>query len=199
MLISDDDSSVVVGTVSDRPTISRWVKNKFGEYVCATSVLLKSPILSMQYATSEEGFDYGTIWAGCADGSLLKVDKHGDIVQKFFVSGAGIRALAVTPSAIFVGAANGDVAKVNPASGSKTPVLPSHSDAVVSIGARDGVLVTGSRDGTLIVWSTKDPAMPKPQYTMKGMKVWLGNVEVDETRIVTDGADNQVLVHDFSL
>ena len=35
-------------------------------------------------------------------------------------------------------------------------------------------------------------------YGLAGYKVWLGSVSTDGTRLVSDGQDNRVIVHDFS-
>ena len=105
--------------------------------------------------------------------------------------------------------------------------LPRHSGMVVSLqgcrGPASGVLVSGAQDGTLRVWDFADDHKtdivskvdagsvdgsgsgdinihPIVLYQLAGYKVWLGSVCVDEKglRLVSDGADNSVVVHDFS-
>jgi WD40 repeat protein len=51
-------------------------------------------------------------------------------------------------------------------------------------------------DGTLRIW---DLSLEKFVYQFVGYKVWLGSVWTDGDRIVSDGADNTLIVHDFSL
>ena len=39
---------------------------------------------------------------------------------------------------------------------------------------------------------------PEVCYGLGGYKVWLGSVCVDDKRLISDGSDNTVVVHDFS-
>ncbi len=93
---------------------------------------------------------------------------------------------------------------------------------------QNGLLVSGSQDGTLRVYDfcydisaegddesseqyateydagSDDPPHvdihPVILYQLAGYKVWLSSICVDEKglRLVTDGADNTVVVHDYS-
>lgn len=101
--------------------------------------------------------------------------------------------------------------------------LPPHSGMVVSLTACKkngaGMLVSGAQDGTLRVWDFSDDPLnegdefsseydagvdpdfqPLVLYQLVGYKVWLGSICVDEEglRLVSDGSDNSVVVHDFS-
>ena len=60
-------------------------------------------------------------------------------------------------------------------------------------------MITGAHDGTLRVWDDAGGVEGNPRclYGFQGYKVWLGSVHTDGTRLVADGSDNQVLVHDF--
>lgn len=96
---------------------------------------------------------------------------------------------------------------------------PDHGGPVVSLAAvcsgnsvadsnlgTKGLFVSGAHDGTLRVWDLEpdggrggdSPAPGKPLYGLGGFKVWLGSVQTDGRRIVSDGRDNVVAVHDFS-
>lgn len=83
------------------------------------------------------------------------------------------------------------------------PLTPPHGGPVVSLtpvgGAGEGLLLSGAHDGTLRVWEVGD-GVPggKALYGLGGYKVWLGSVCSDGRRIVSDGNDNRVHVHDFS-
>lgn len=93
-------------------------------------------------------------------------------------------------------------------------MLPFHNAPVVSIATRKGGLViTGSTDGSLRVWDctgksnksddekdTSNEQSSKSLYCLIGYKVWLGSVCIDEEgrRLLSDGSDNTVVVHDFS-
>ena len=39
---------------------------------------------------------------------------------------------------------------------------------------------------------------PKCLYGLAGYKVWLGSICSDGRRLVSDGADNKIIIHDFS-
>ena len=99
---------------------------------------------------------------------------------------------------------------------------PSHGGAVVALRGRDtsGLLVSGARDGTMRVWDLSAAAAAgkgsddgggdgdgdgggggggaaKCLYGLGGYKVWLGSICTDGRRLVSDGSDNTVVVHDF--
>lgn len=95
-------------------------------------------------------------------------------------------------------------------------LLPSHGGAVVALRGRasSGLLVSGARDGTMRVWDLSASAAAKGTdggsdggggasaaakclYGLGGYKVWLGSICTDGRRLVSDGSDNTVVVHDF--
>ena len=57
-----------------------------------------------------------------------------------------------------------------------------------------GMLVSASLDGSMRVW---DVETAHCIYQFVGYKVWLGSLWADNSRIVSDGSDNTVIVHDF--
>ena len=66
--------------------------------------------------------------------------------------------------------------------------------------------MSGAHDGTLRLWDLSAPAadgVPGEDgitclFGLGGYKVWLGSVWTDGRRIVSDGRDNALVVHDFS-
>jgi len=102
---------------------------------------------------------------------------------------------------------------------------PTHSGPVVALTSPShGLLISGSQDGTIRVWDcshqlTKDEEelmsleqedgtsydsergkdrRPRCLYALTGYKAWLGSVFTNENKLVSDGADNTIVVHDFS-
>jgi WD40 repeat protein len=57
-----------------------------------------------------------------------------------------------------------------------------------------GMLVSGGLDGSLRVWDMEEGAS---LYQFVGYKIWMGAIWTDGYRLVTDGSDNNVIVHDF--
>jgi WD40 repeat protein len=104
-------------------------------------------------------------------------------------------------------------------------IRPKHMGPVVSLASPSpGLFVTASHDGTMRVWdcvlgedeedevddeeddtaemASERPTgtklkMPKVLYALSGYKVWLGSVFANDRKLVSDGADNTVIVHSF--
>lgn len=96
-------------------------------------------------------------------------------------------------------------------------IRPKHMGPVVSLASPSpGLFVTASHDGTMRVWdcavgededdledddeevaNSMKPKMPKVLYALSGYKVWLGSVFANNRKLVSDGADNTVIVHSF--
>lgn len=100
-------------------------------------------------------------------------------------------------------------------------IRPKHMGPVVSLASPSpGLFVTASHDGTMRVWdcahndedddvedddddSTElgangsNTKTPKVLYALSGYKVWLGSVFANNRKLVSDGADNTVIVHSF--
>jgi len=46
--------------------------------------------------------------------------------------------------------------------------------------------------------NSKSSSRPTCMYALTGYKVWLGSIVTDGKRLISDGADNTIVVHDFS-
>jgi hypothetical protein len=81
---------------------------------------------------------------------------------------------------------------------------PKHVGPVISLASGPGGLVVSvGHDGILRITHTGigfEGSKPKPLYGLGGYKVWVGSVRVDDEgkRLVSDGMDDAVVVHDFS-
>lgn len=60
-----------------------------------------------------------------------------------------------------------------------------------------GVMLSAGQDGSLRVWNISETDSHY-LYQFIGYKVWLGTLWTDGLRVVSDGADNSIIVHDFS-
>ncbi|KAL3815262.1 hypothetical protein ACHAXA_002798 [Cyclostephanos tholiformis] len=79
-------------------------------------------------------------------------------------------------------------------------VKPSHRGPVLSMTSRPGgILISAGHDGMLRVSCLSKP-VPRALYGLGGYKVWIGSICVDDEgkRLLSDGRDDVVVVHDFS-
>jgi len=99
---------------------------------------------------------------------------------------------------------------------------PNHQGAVLTMASPSpGLLVTGAQDGNVRVWDCSSRKIsevdavddekteaqyddvgeadnrPRCLYAMTGYKVWLGSMFADNKKLVSDGADNTIIVHSF--
>jgi WD40 repeat protein len=90
---------------------------------------------------------------------------------------------------------DGEVDMANPFTDRIRPMRPRHNAPLKCIASpAPGLLVSGGQDGTVGVWDMEDA---KCLYKFNGYKAWLGSIWTDGVRLVTDGADNTVILHDF--
>jgi len=86
---------------------------------------------------------------------------------------------------------------------------PSHQGPVMCLASPcPGLWVSGAQDGRVRVWRIEQQksnnntdeqyAESECLYEFGGYKVWVGSLWTDGTRLVSDGADNTVIMHDFS-
>lgn len=102
-------------------------------------------------------------------------------------------------------------------------IRPNHLGPIVDLASpAPGLFISGSHDGTMRVWScdttsrernkdadtndkdkTKNRGVhgsnkkPKVLYALSGYKVWLGSIFANRRKLVSDGADNSIIVHAF--
>jgi WD40 repeat protein len=89
---------------------------------------------------------------------------------------------------------------------------PRHGGSVVALASRQGgLMISGAQDGTLRVWDCWEKSnnsdsnyssfkvKPTLLYNFVGYKVWLGSVCSDGNCLLSDGSDNSIIVHDFSV
>jgi WD40 repeat protein len=96
---------------------------------------------------------------------------------------------------------------------------PNHLGPVVAlVSPAPGLLVSGALDGSMRVWDcspssdndeedeeeaqyddvqAKD-SRPQCLYALSGYKVWLGSMFANRNKLVSDGADNTIIVHSFT-
>lgn len=90
---------------------------------------------------------------------------------------------------------DGELDEFRPFMGSLRRFKPRHKGPVKCLANPiPGMLVSASLDGSMRVW---DVETAHCIYQFVGYKVWLGSLWADGSRIVSDGSDNTVIVHDF--
>uniref|UniRef100_A0A7S1Y3Q3 Anaphase-promoting complex subunit 4 WD40 domain-containing protein n=1 Tax=Grammatophora oceanica TaxID=210454 RepID=A0A7S1Y3Q3_9STRA len=61
-----------------------------------------------------------------------------------------------------------------------------------------GWLISAGQDGSMRLWDVaSSEEAPNYMYQFVGYKVWIGSLWSDGKRIVSDGADNTIVIHDF--
>ena len=90
------------------------------------------------------------------------------------------------------------------------PLRPRHFGACQCLcSPLPGILISGGQDGGIRCWEIQGDGPNKNGspltnnnnaclYQFVGYKVWLGSLITDGDRLISDGADNTVVVHDFS-
>ncbi|KAL7466624.1 hypothetical protein ACHAXS_006917, partial [Conticribra weissflogii] len=89
-------------------------------------------------------------------------------------------------------------------------INPLHNGPVLALATRPGgIVISAAHDGLLRVsqvWNDENDqaggkdSLPKSLYGLMGYKVWIGNICIDDDgkRLISDGKDDVVVVHDFS-
>ena len=76
--------------------------------------------------------------------------------------------------------------------------LLAHRGAVAALQSDGQKLVSGALDGTVRVWDVSETA-GHPLYAISGHTAYMGSVQFDGGRLICDGTNNAVLLHDFLL
>jgi hypothetical protein len=75
---------------------------------------------------------------------------------------------------------------------------PGHlSSTKCLVNPRPGLLVSMGIDSSMRIWNVDD-RKNSLLYQFMGYKVWVGSLWTDGTRLISDGADNTVIAHDFA-
>lgn len=140
-----------------------------------------------------------TIVSQCA---RTTINQSKDLVQPEILSHKYIIACGANDGSIFLQPLRMDEVLGNeihlkdPLLGRIRTLAPKHFAAVKCITSpAPGLLLTAGLDSTLRLWDTVER---KFLYQFVGYKVWLGSLWTDGIRIISDGADNTVILHDFS-
>ncbi|KAJ1461769.1 WD40-repeat-containing domain protein [Pelagophyceae sp. CCMP2097] len=142
--------------------------------------------------------------AGFGNGEVRLFDAtDGRAVSSFSAHSCAVRSLVFEQgaAALFTGSVDGEIRRHvlgdSHDRAREDKLKRVHGGPVVALAMRDGVLCSGSVDGTLRVWELVRDGPPKVRYGMAGFKVWMGSVACDDRRLLSDGSDNAIIVHDF--
>ena len=90
---------------------------------------------------------------------------------------------------------DGELNEEDPLAGNLRQLRPSHMGPIKCLAnPLPGLLVSAGLDGSMRVWDIEDG---DSLYQFVGYKVWLGSLWTDGSRLVSDGSDNSVIMHDF--
>jgi len=121
-----------------------------------------------------------------------KEEKYDDIVPYSIAVGGNDGSLVLQPLKMDE---DGELDEFRPFMGSLRRFKPGHRGPIKCLANPiPGMLISASHDGSMRVW---DIANAHCIYQFVGYKVWLGSLWADCSRIVSDGSDNTVIVHDF--
>lgn len=75
-------------------------------------------------------------------------------------------------------------------------LVPRHMAGVKCLASPiPGLLISAGQDSTMKVWDIDEQRF---LYQFVGYKVWIGSLWTDGKRILSDGADNTIVMHDFT-
>lgn len=183
---------------------------------------LKSPVLSL--CVCEQ---IGLVACACSNGSIELISTDGTYLASWnpfkntYARSVTILERSQDNWSVICGGGDGTIFMhplvIDPTDGSLSSsplsekmkpqeLRPPHDGHVVSLTSRSGgFLISGAQDGTIRVWDCSPSGtktgtdQPTSLYALNGYKVWLDSVFTDDVRLLSDGSDNRVVVHDFSL
>lgn len=74
--------------------------------------------------------------------------------------------------------------------------LLGHQGAVAALQSDGTKLVSGALDGTVRIWDVNEVS-GHPLYAISGHTAYMGSVQFEAGRLICDGTNNTVLMHDF--
>ena len=120
-------------------------------------------------------------------------DKNKKKTELMVASGGNDGSIFLQPVEL---TSTGEVNTERPFTKPLRPLRPRHfGPAKCLCSPLPGILVSAGQDGGMRVW---DVAESMCLYQFVGYKVWMGSLWTDGYRLVSDGADNTVIVHDFT-
>lgn len=150
--------------------------------------------------------DSSTVACGLANGSVKTLDASSGSEKEtwaaFDKEGARSVSFDDEDDWMYAGCMDGTVKRVkrDDSSLKEEKLLPSHQAPVVSISRRKGILATAGQDSTIRIWDLgprSDKQPPRCLFAFNGYKVWIGSVDCDQRRLISDGSDNTIIMHDF--
>lgn len=199
---------VILFSTEDGEGIAQW--KPFGKGTGKRKrEFARSAIIVQNDVESKNGKD-GAVWSvvcGGSEGTMfqnrLNIDKMGYIVdRKPFLSDETLRG------------------RLRPSHSSQVVCLASPSPGLLISGSQDGTMriwdcsYYRNHGDDIVILSQEmdddeeeeayyddvggDDRRPRCLYALTGYKVWLGSIFTNGMKLVSDGADNTVVVHDFS-
>jgi WD40 repeat protein len=198
------EDGIILFSLEDGEILGRWnpyVKKIRDEFV-RSAIIVQNDKASSSFGMD----DAWSVLCGGSRGSMfqrrLNVDRTGDVSESHpFMDqtkqGSGLHPIKMRPS---------------------------HVGTVMNLASpAPGLVVSGAQDGSMRVWdcSTSEsseeeedddddeeeeaqyddiqPSDSRPQclYALSGYKVWLGSIFANGKKLVSDGADNTIIVHSF--
>eukprot|EP00854_Cymbomonas_tetramitiformis_P001090 gene1090-1644_t len=220
-----DGGSVVTGTLDGK--VRRWdlVADDDGDsavvvkYEVGLELDLSAPVLCAAVDPDRRIIVAGTGWVEGAAGTAYVFNlEDGELLHRW-TPHMSTRSVVIGHGQIVTGGIDGSLRALSlnsegsgadaftfSADTEAAHLEPWHSGPVVALAMREaGLLLSGALDGTIRVWDLEAEededgvgGTGKALYALRGYKVWLGSVLTDGRRLLSDGCDDGVLMHDFS-
>lgn len=202
-VVSTVEDGIILFSLEDGEILGKW--NPFVKKV--RKEFARSAIVVRNDKASTFGIEEKDVWSVIIGGS------RGSMFQ---------RRLNVDPTGSYVSESHPFLDQTKQGKGLfPVKMRPSHLGAVVNLASpAPGLFVSGAQDGSMRVWDCStssgnedddeddddeaqyddiqlNDVRPQCLYALSGYKVWLGSIFADSRKLVSDGADNTIIVHSF--
>lgn len=146
-------------------------------------------------------------WAiGLSNGTVAIAGPEDEAISRSWAvgdEGAAVRAVCWADGYVVTGSVSGDILAWKDGLPEE---LVACDGPVVALAYANGRIAAGAHDGMVRVFQVRREAVPeqvetkpfRPLLAVGGYNVWMGAVAIDEERLLADGTNDVLIIHDFS-